>query len=359
MRSGRAVTALKRWGWLTLSLVGATLLALHFRSGGSDAPAPSTQPPPVAELETPAPQAAASLKVEDFDHGVEALPLTQTTADPALPALESPVIDWLIPLQQRAARGEPAANCRLAAALQDCASQPATFDPALQPQRDQQRLAEFRGSEGGRASLERILEQQSQELGARHLRCQGLSHDTLTLWPWYLLRAADAGYVDAMLTAIDPYRFSVEQLLRQPGLAEALHQRIPVYLQQLIERGSVRALGPLERWLQEPGMLARLGALPEGLHDPQIIAALTARADRELWDRYSENATEAGANRDHWQTLSAPQQVLAEQIWADYFGAGSEHQALLNWPQAELGRFPILPVPLSSRVETCAGKSPI
>lgn len=297
---------------------------------------------------------AQSLSVESFD-AAERDDALKTAAPPSkhLPGFERPVQDWLADLRQRAAHGDAAASCRLAAALQDCASQEPSFDPTRQAQRDTQRLLSFRGSDEDRALLAQSLQQQSAALLSRHQRCLGLGDDVMSLWPWYLLRAADAGYPDAMLTASDPFSYRPEMLLQQAGLAEALHGRIPGYLQRLIEQGSVRALGPLHWWLTEPRMLAQLGELPQGFQDPEIVLALTRRAEEEFELRFQIQLTVPGA-ASPWDSLSEQQRVRAEQLWQTYFGPGSEHRALLQYSPSELENLPMLPINPERRARSCA-----
>ena len=341
---------------LLILVAGALLLALRHHPAAT-VPASSDKASVQAEeAETQAINAnrAPPLSVESFDAAErDVAPNPEALPSKHLPGFERPVQDWLADLRQRAAHGDAAASCRLAAALQDCASQEPSFDPTRQAERDTQRLLSFRGSDEDRALLAQSLQQQSAALLSRHQRCLGLGDDVMSLWPWYLLRAADAGYPDAMLTASDPFSYRPEILLQQAGLAEALHGRIPGYLRRLIEQGSVRALGPLHWWLTEPRMLVQLGVLPDGFQDAEIVLALTRRAEEEFELRFQIELAVPGA-ANPWDALSEQQRVRAEQLWQTYFGPGSEHRALLQYSPSELENLPMLPIKPERRAHSCA-----
>ena len=240
--------------------------------------------------------------VEEFDAVLRSLSRdAQGAAASPLPPVDAPILDQLRLLQPRAASGDHAASCRLAAVLQNCAG----FD---------------RASRLGRRPPE---------------QCAPLAEESRDLWPWYLLRAADAGYADAMLAVVDPATFDTDLLIRQPSLADVLHQRVPRYLSRLHEAGNPWVLGPLGVWIQQPGMQNVLGILPADLRDPAIVDAVTQRLSAQgVLPHFSR----PGGAEQTWQGMSDGQQVRAEALYQRYFTAHSEYGHLQQYPAAARGR---------------------
>ncbi len=118
---------------------------------------------------------------------------------PALPAVDAPLSTILVPLSERADRGDPKAACRLAMELIRC--QATTFYLAIPALNDTDTEKKFE-AEGNLAAADSIAANQMEQL-LRSQECRAVPEDLRDRGAHYLAMAARAGEPEAMLRYAD------------------------------------------------------------------------------------------------------------------------------------------------------------
>lgn len=323
---------------LSVALAAATAAIAVWMLGADPMPMPpldkvgASESPPTASTAQPAREAPDSASSK-----ASPLAMSDRTPSPSpqpLPDADTPVVDVIDAMEDRARRGDVRAACWLGETLRQCHQHGARVLQAFDSDEQiAERIARQRVSPAEEERQLRFAMLQRDERRRLQRVCAALTRERSRRAPYFQLQAAQAGHLPSMLrfVQLDPYS-SAEDMVADPALAQLYHQHgVPVFVRAL-ESGDPVAILQWQAQLM-PGAVSLLaGRLPPELTQHRVATAVSQRMLQPIEDRLRHEGHLDPSTRPPSlpPRLTAEEQALADQLYQRFIGDGRGLQRALD-----------------------------
>ncbi len=305
--------------------------------------APIAMPPREEAGESEIPPAVSAPQGADDEVGTgsttaapaETQDVTPPPSPQPLPDANTPLVDVIDAMEDRARRGEVRAACWVGEALRQCHAHSARERQAIDSDEQiaeriaRQNLSAAEQDRQLRGALRRRDE--AQRLGRV---CEALPRERSRRAPYFLLQAGQAGHVPSVLrfVQLDPYSGAID-MVADPALAQLFHQHAVPMLIRALETGSPAAIFQWNLQLM-PGTVSLVrDRLPPELSHDRVAAAVSERVMAQVWERMlsaGQIDPRSTAPLSPSPPLPAEEQVLADQLYDRFIGDGRGLQRALD-----------------------------